>query len=860
MSYQNSVLWKNYLLCEEDKTVSEHTQQLAHFYDRIREQVKVLVGEISQDLPDYTVHDITHLDALWDIGGMFVGSNYPLNPLETFILGASFLLHDAGMSVAAYPGRMSEIRETDEWKKIFNKISAIGETEDVEKDTLEVFIRDNHAYHAAQLVKSQWESASGTRYLIEDGEIRQKLGKFIGDISASHWWSLEKIEQELDRQIPPPPPYPNTWKIDLLKLACILRVTDASHIDERRAPGFLFSLRSRSINEYSKLHWTFQNRLTQPDVRDHALHYASTSDFTRDEATAWWLAYDTLKMINSELGTADSLLLSKRGADYRLLASQVANISSPKSLTNSISVSGWSPIDTSFRISDIPRLVKNLGGEQLYGDDAKAPIREMIQNAMDACRLRQIVDSEFTNPRVSVSLHQEQENITLTVSDNGIGMSQSDITGKLLSFGESGWLKDSKIGEYNSNFPKKDQISGKFGIGFFSIFMISEVITVITRRFDESPDETNNLLFENGLHQRPIIFYSSGNERQLHPGTTVRIELLNSKIIESIKTRWIDDDTPVEKAIILCLKKMFPLSEIQMELDILGEKEVHGGYDWKTASAQTIVENSSELQAIPEFYRQFYENVRNIYNKDGELIGRAALAPRVISHNLHDIPNGVLINKGTKVSPMELLGVMLCSVSKASRDTGLPLCDEKGISEWATEQAKLIEVLNLSPEEQIDASAKIYALGGETGDLKICLSHKSFMSKTEFINSLKDSNEVILTYYHNHRRKQNLLPNVFAFESSISVIFNTGFLIGRPLQLHHTVKKTNMLDLARDLVCKELEIDDEVKKKFKLIKNGSRVYHAEKEVMILENGYKETSICEHYWRNMSPSDIEKYRK
>ena len=58
---------------------------------------------------DYTVHDLSHLDALWEMADLIVGTNFILNPAEAFVFGVAVLLHDAGMTVAAYPGGMEEL-------------------------------------------------------------------------------------------------------------------------------------------------------------------------------------------------------------------------------------------------------------------------------------------------------------------------------------------------------------------------------------------------------------------------------------------------------------------------------------------------------------------------------------------------------------------------------------------------------------------------------------------------------------------------------------------------------------------------------------------------------------------------------
>ena len=73
-------------------------------YVNLRKKVEPLVALIPKDIPGLTVHDITHLDALWETGSTIAGGEYPINPAEAYVLGAAILPHDAGMALAAYPG------------------------------------------------------------------------------------------------------------------------------------------------------------------------------------------------------------------------------------------------------------------------------------------------------------------------------------------------------------------------------------------------------------------------------------------------------------------------------------------------------------------------------------------------------------------------------------------------------------------------------------------------------------------------------------------------------------------------------------------------------------------------------------
>ncbi|WP_420839477.1 HD domain-containing protein [Bradyrhizobium oropedii] len=99
--YDRSTLWRSAFAERADDPDKRDREALAEAYRQLRERAGVLVGEIHAVLPHLTVHDLTHADSLWDVASELCGPSFSLNPLEGFVLGASFLLHDAGMALAA---------------------------------------------------------------------------------------------------------------------------------------------------------------------------------------------------------------------------------------------------------------------------------------------------------------------------------------------------------------------------------------------------------------------------------------------------------------------------------------------------------------------------------------------------------------------------------------------------------------------------------------------------------------------------------------------------------------------------------------------------------------------------------------
>ena len=102
--FENTYLWQSTLAKQLSPDNLEKEREFFRVnYESFRVNAGLLAAEISRDLPDYTVHDITHLDALWEMASIVCGVDYILNPAEAFVLGGAFLIHDLGMGLAAYP-------------------------------------------------------------------------------------------------------------------------------------------------------------------------------------------------------------------------------------------------------------------------------------------------------------------------------------------------------------------------------------------------------------------------------------------------------------------------------------------------------------------------------------------------------------------------------------------------------------------------------------------------------------------------------------------------------------------------------------------------------------------------------------
>src|SRR3546814_17071673 len=101
-------------------------------------------------------------------------------------------------------------------------------------------------------------------FIIEDQQIRNFYGQKIGKIAYSHWWSIARVDEELSGTLGALPDVTNCT-VDLLKVACLLRVADAMHLDQRRAPAFDFALIQPT--GISAAHWKLERKRVEAGKR-----------------------------------------------------------------------------------------------------------------------------------------------------------------------------------------------------------------------------------------------------------------------------------------------------------------------------------------------------------------------------------------------------------------------------------------------------------------------------------------------------------------------------------------------------------------------------------------------------------------
>ena len=779
--FRQTWLWRHAFDNPRTDSTPDEQEFFRTHYLSIRDRAAQLASRIATDVPGLTVHDISHLDALWDIASSVAEGAVSVNPAGAFVLGGSILLHDAAMSVAAYPGGLSDLRQTVAWRDTVARLALSAEERGEERfDTnnppdavidqvLPDVLRQLHAEHAEELAEQAWNSLDGPPvHLVEDSDLRTFYGPTMGQIAHSHWWPVQRLEQEFSEDLGALASR-TRCRVDRLILACLLRVADALHLDSRRAPRFL-----RAITDPKgtpALHWTFQERLARPHIELDAVVFTTGQPFAREEADAWWLAYDALNAADRELHDVD-LLLQARGREI-LKARRIKGAGSPEILARSLPTSDWRPVDAMLRVSDVPAIVERLGGAQLYGDNPTVALRELIQNAADAIQARRRFEGRPGDwGSITVELIEDAGHSWLVVEDNGIGMAENVLTGPLLDFGNSFWRSPLATEEFPGLMAAGMQAIGRFGIGFFSVFMLGPVVRVYSRRCDRGHETGRLLEFRGGTSARPILSPSSGPPMPIDGGTRIEVQL---------------QDKPHESGGLLEVNAYFRKTTISLEA-LVGSLAPNLDVSVMTKSGDDMhpvsepgdwlsmddVDFLCRLHPIldhedPYITQAPSKLMQPIVASDGRVFGRAFIWPD--AYSLFSEPGWITVSGLRAARLRNVRGVLLGEAVTASRDSAKPLAPQAAMASWATKQAEIISAAVADEELQARSAEVVLECGGRLGELKIVQWGGQWMSDGEFEQELRCSSFLAVNFdgeFEYDEHEDDVFPREFADNFELS--------------------------------------------------------------------------------------------
>ena len=235
-------------------------------------------------------------------------------------------------------------------------------------------------------------------------------------------------------------------------------------------------------------------------------------------------------------------------------------------------------------------------------------LRELISNASDACdklRFEGINHPEYyeNDPDLHVRVSFDEANQTLTISDNGIGLTEQEAIDHLGTIAKSG-TKDfmSKLtGDQKSDA----QLIGQFGVGFYSGFIVADKITVESRRAGMGADQAVRWVSAGTgeFEVEQIHKDSRGTDIILHLREDA-LDYLQSHKVKQIINKYSDHiSLPIEMQ-----KEVW-----QQEEAVEGEEPKPGQYvktgEWEAINSASALWTRNKNEVTEEQYVEFYKNL-----------------------------------------------------------------------------------------------------------------------------------------------------------------------------------------------------------------------------------------------------------
>ncbi len=242
-------------------------------------------------------------------------------------------------------------------------------------------------------------------------------------------------------------------------------------------------------------------------------------------------------------------------------------------------------------------------------------LRELISNASDA--IDKLHFMSLTNqdlikddPNFRIRIKADKDSNTLTITDNGIGMTLEEANNHLGTIAESGTEEFMK--KLTGDSAKDSQLIGQFGVGFYSSFIVADKVTVLSRSVNAKEEEgvrwesTGNGTFESENIPRS----ARGTEIILHLKDSEK-EFLEEWTLRDAITKYSDHiSVPVE----LWQEKFEePAKDEENKDDKVEKKEPEKKFEFTQVNDAKALWTRNPKEIKDEEYKEFYKHIARDY-------------------------------------------------------------------------------------------------------------------------------------------------------------------------------------------------------------------------------------------------------
>ena len=230
-------------------------------------------------------------------------------------------------------------------------------------------------------------------------------------------------------------------------------------------------------------------------------------------------------------------------------------------------------------------------------------LRELVSNGSDAIeklRYEAIANASLNedDANYAIKLDFDEKAKTITVSDNGIGMTEEEVIENLGTIAKSGTKKF--LENMTGDKSKDSDLIGQFGVGFYSSFIVADKVTVRTRKAGVAKDQATKWVSaaEKDFSIETITKDGRGTEIILHLKKESE-DLLDHNVLKGLVNKYSDCiNTPIE------MKKV--------EMDNKGEETVKDEYE--TVNNTKAIWLKSKDEVTKDEYNEFYKYISHDYN------------------------------------------------------------------------------------------------------------------------------------------------------------------------------------------------------------------------------------------------------
>ena len=516
----------------DEKSLASQLWLLA---EKVMETATEHQKRVIQVMPEFDLHDEIHLAKVLENMACLIGEEKAktLSDIELFLLIASAYLHDCGMAPAEWELKLMQLTEgTDSFcecedsirndgkapfsfsqarifvannkKRIYGKYEGnvqdwqFSENNEAELiDALAGVLIDYQNYrngYASELnacdllstfhelnrgirtdyIRSKHSSCS-YRYILNAsprfhsfiGESwSDKMVKDLALVCQAHGEDIAFVKEKLSTDSR----YCPHEKANLQFVAMMLRMGDICHYSFDRAP---LIIRNAKVfqSDYSYREWAVKDAAVNYEIKDNIIRYYAYCDTPEK----YYKLHGYLDWIDEEIN---------RFCDIQRRWNTIYQLS-----IQDVDRGGVGYDDTRFKpvrgkqfTLQQNKIIQLLMGVGLY-KDPYACLRELYQNAMDACKCMQHKEQSLGrnyHGMIEFGLESDGSNAFLYCSDNGVGMTEGIIENYLLKIGNS-YYKSSDFYREQAIWSTDFVPTSQFGIGILSSFMIADRIEIITK-------------------------------------------------------------------------------------------------------------------------------------------------------------------------------------------------------------------------------------------------------------------------------------------------------------------------------------------------------------------------------------------